>query len=201
LNLVFDLGGVVVQWDPEAIIASVFSDPATGSKVRKGIFSHPDWLELDRGTLAREAAIERGAQRTGLPPADIERLLRAVPPSLVPFPDTVALLHRLKKEGHRLFCLSNMHFASIEHLEATHDFFALFDGWVISCRLQLCKPEAAIYEHLLRTYSLDPARTVFIDDVEVNVKAAAKLGMHAIRFENAAQCERELALLLARRTH
>jgi putative hydrolase of the HAD superfamily len=197
LNLVFDLGGVVVRWDPDAIINGVFSEAENRKRVREGIFSHPDWLELDRGTLGREAAIERGAQRTGLPPADIERLLRAVPPSLVPFPDTVALLHRLKKTGHRLFCLSNMHFASIEHLEATHDFFRLFEGRVISCRLNLCKPEAGIYEHLLRTYALDPAGTVFIDDVEVNVAAARKAGMRAIRFENAAQCERELALVLA----
>ena len=197
MNLVFDLGGVVVRWDPDAIINGVFSDRETREAVRTGIFAHPDWLELDRGTLGRDAAVERGAQRTGLPPADIERLLRAVPPSLEPFPDTVALLRKLKARGHPLYCLSNMHFASIEYLEARHDFFALFDGRVISCRLNLCKPEAAIYEYLLKKFLLDAKQTVFIDDVAVNVAAARNAGMHAIRFESAAQCERELALLLA----
>ena len=197
MNLVFDLGGVVVRWDPDAIINGVFSDPGARKAVRAGVFAHPDWLELDRGTLGRDEAIARGAQRTGLPPADIERLLRAVPPSLEPFPDTVALLRKLKARGYPLYCLSNMHFASIEHLEATHDFFALFDGKVISCRLNFCKPEPEIYRHLLATYGLQPSRTVFIDDVEANTAAAAKLGMRTIRFESAAQCERELALLLA----
>ena len=51
LNLIFDLGGVVVRWDPAAIIASVFDDEDLRARVREGVFAHPDWLELDRGTL------------------------------------------------------------------------------------------------------------------------------------------------------
>lgn len=195
VNLIFDLGGVVVRWDPEAIIAGVFDDEEVKARVRKAVFEHPDWLELDRGTLGRDAAIERAARRTGVPAADLRRLLLAVPPSLVPFPDTVDLLYRLKAKGLPLYCLSNMHFASIEHLEASHRFFEVFDGAVISCRLKLCKPEPAIYQHALATYGLRPGDTVFIDDVQKNVDAAARLGIRTIRFENAAQCERELARL------
>jgi putative hydrolase of the HAD superfamily len=192
LNLVFDLGGVVVRWDPDAIIDSVFDDEKTKGKVRKGVFEDADWLELDRGTLGREDAITRAAKRTGISEADIKRLLHAVPPSLVVFPDTVALLRRLKKKGYPLYCLSNMHFASIEYLEQKQDFWDLFQGRVISCRLQLCKPEAEIYEHLLRTYGLEAKETIFIDDVQKNVDAAAKLGIKTLKFENAAQCERDL---------
>jgi putative hydrolase of the HAD superfamily len=192
LNLVFDLGGVVVRWDPDAIIAGVFHDEKVKAKVREALFAHPDWLELDRGTLGREEAIARAAKRSGVPAAEIKRLLHAVPPSLVVFPETVELLRRLKRKGHPLYCLSNMHFASIEYLEKTQTFWDVFDGAVISCRLQLCKPEAGIYEHLLRTYNLDPAKTLFIDDVQKNLDAAAKLGMQTLRFENAAQCERAL---------
>jgi putative hydrolase of the HAD superfamily len=194
-NLVFDLGGVVVRWDPDAIIAGVFDDPAIRAKVKAGVFEHPDWLELDRGTLGREAAITRAAQRTGISGSEMKRLLHAVPPSLVVFPDTVELLRRLKKKGFPLYCLSNMHFASIEYLEKTETFWELFDGAVISCRLNLCKPEAGIYEHLLETYALDAAETVFIDDVQKNLDAAAKLGIKTLRFENAAQCERDLRAL------
>jgi putative hydrolase of the HAD superfamily len=195
MNLVFDLGGVVVRWDPEAIVAGVFSDPAIRAKVKRGVFEDPDWLELDRGTLGREEAIARAAKRTGVPVGEIKRLLHAVPPSLVLFPDTVDLLYRLKRKGYPLYCLSNMHFASIEHLEQTHTFWDVFEGRVISCRLQLCKPEAGIYEHLLQTYGLEPGKTLFIDDVQKNLDAAAKLGIRTLRFESAAQCERELAAL------
>ena len=195
MNLVFDLGGVVVRWDPDAIIADVFSDPAIRARVKAEVFGHADWLELDRGTLGRDEAIARAAQRSGVAAGEIKRLLHAVPPSLVVFPDTVELLRRLKRKGYPLYCLSNMHFASIEYLERKETFWEVFDGAVISCRLQLCKPEAGIYEHLLRTYQLDPAKTLFIDDVQKNLEAAAKLGIRTLRFENAAQCERELRAL------
>jgi len=192
MNLVFDLGGVVVRWDPDAIIAGVFQDEETKRKVKKGVFEDADWLELDRGTLGREDAIARAAKRTGVAEAEIKRLLHAVPPSLVVFPETVELLRRLKKKGYPLYCLSNMNFASIEYLEHKHDFWDLFQGRVISCRLQLCKPEAGIYEHLLRTYGLEAKETIFIDDVQKNLDAAAKLGIKPLKFENAAQCERDL---------
>ena len=195
MNLVFDLGGVVVRWDPDAIIASVFPDRSLHSKVKAGVFAHPDWLELDRGTLEREDAITRAAQRTAIPTSEIRRLLHAVPPSLVVFPDSVDLLRRLKHQGYPLYCLSNMHFASIEYLESEHAFWDLFDGRVISCRLQVCKPEAAIYKHLLQTYALRASETVFIDDVQMNLDAAAELGIRTVRFRNAAQCEQDLRAL------
>lgn len=195
MNLVFDLGGVVVRWDPDAIIAGVFSDPAIRSKVRKAVFEHADWLELDRGTLGRDEAIERAAKRSGIAAGEIKRLLHAVPPSLVVFPETLELIRRLKRKGHPLYCLSNMHFASIEYLEKHETFWELFNGAVISCRLNLCKPEAGIYQHLLKTYALEPGETLFIDDVQKNLDAAAKLGIRTLRFENAAQCGRDLRAL------
>jgi putative hydrolase of the HAD superfamily len=130
-----------------------------------------------------------------MPDAEIRRLLVAVPPSLVPIPETVDLLYRLKAHGNPLYCLSNMHFASIEHLEREHRFFEVFKGIVISCRLKLCKPEPAIYAHALQANGLQAAQTVFIDDVEVNIAAAAKAGIRTIQFEDTAQCERELRAL------
>jgi len=195
VNLIFDLGGVVVRWDPDAIIAGVFPDQGTRAKAKAGVFGHPDWLELDRGTLAREDAIRRAAQRTGIAQAEIAKLLVAVPPSLVPFPDTVELLHRLKARGYPLYFLSNMHVASIEHLERAYKFWEMFEGGAISCRLRLCKPEPGIYAHLLRAYGLKAGETLFMDDVDQNLHAAAALGIRTLRFENAAQCERELRAL------
>jgi putative hydrolase of the HAD superfamily len=195
LKLVFDLGGVVVRWDPDAIIAGVFPAAGTRSRIKADVFSHPDWLELDRGTLEREEAIARAARRTGVAVEEMRRLVHAVPPSLTVFPDTVDLLYRVKRLGYPLYCLSNMHFASIEYLESEHTFWDLFDGRVISCRLQLCKPEPAIYKHLLQTYALRASETVFIDDVQKNLDAAAELGIRTVKFRNAAQCEQDLRAL------
>lgn len=191
MNLIFDLGGVVVRWDPQAIIARAALD----SKVKADLFSHPDWLEVDRGTATPEEFVRRMASRTGIGEPDLTRLVQFVPASLVPFPQTVDLLYRLKARGYPLYCLSNMGHASIDHLEREHRFFEVFAGKVISCRLKLCKPEPGIYEHALKTYNLRPQETVFIDDVEKNVAAAARLGIRTIHLRNVADCERELRSL------
>jgi len=195
LNIVFDLGGVVVTWEPEAIIAKVFADPAVQAKVRADLFGHADWLALDRGTLDRQEAIVRAAERTGLSVLDLTDLMQQVPPALVAIPGTVELLYRLKAQGHKLYCLSNMHIASIEHLERTYAFWDVFEGAVISCRLHVIKPEPAIYAYLLETYGLDGADTVFIDDTEINLGAAAQLGIQTIKFESSTQCEGRLKAL------
>ena len=192
LNIVFDLGGVVVTWQPELIIAAAFPEPRSQALVREEIFGHADWIGLDRGTLPWQNAVVRAAQRTGLPEAEVGRLLRQVPLALVPIPQTVDLLYRLKAQGHALFCLSNMHVASIEHLEKSYTFWHLFTGTVISCRLQLCKPEPAIYAYLLAQFGLKPDDTVFIDDMPINLTAAAQFGIATIRFESPEQCTREL---------
>lgn len=195
MNIIFDLGGVVVRWEPDAIIAKVFEGTEVRARVRTQVIGHADWLEYDRGTLSRRDAVARATARTGLPESAIDELFRQVPLSLIPFPGTVDLLHRLKQRGHGLYVLSNMHPASIEHLENAYGFWDLFEGMVISCRIHLVKPEPAIYAYLLREYALDETETVFIDDTEVNLEAAARFGIRIIGFESPEQCEMRLRAL------
>ena len=195
MNIVFDLGGVVVDWQPDALIAASFADPEARARVRREVLDHPDWLALDRGTLSRPAAIRRAAQRTGIASDRVAAFFAAIPAALTPMPASVALLQRVHATGQPLYCLSNMHVASIEHLEANHDFFALFSGRIVSCRVATIKPEAAIYRHLLDDYALTATDSVFIDDVAVNLDAAAQFGMQTIRFTDAPQCAAALRVL------
>ena len=193
MNIVFDLGGVVVNWQPDAIIESVFEDANTQSLVRREVFEHADWVELDRGTIQLENAIDRGAHRTGLPHQHIERLFRSVPRFLTPITSTIDLIRDLRRTRNRLFVLSNMHLASIAYLEEYHKIWDLFDGIVISSRIQMVKPETQIYEYLLQRHELRATETVFVDDMPENLAAAASLGIQTIRFVDAAQCKRALA--------
>jgi len=195
MNVVFDLGGVVVRWQPDRLIASVFDAPEVRAAVRREIIDHPDWLALDRGVLAKDDAVVRAVQRTGLAADQVESLLDSVPASLVVMPDTVALMRRVRAHGHALYCLSNMQQASIAYLEREHDYWDVCIGAVISSRIQLIKPEPAVYAYLLQTFGLRGEETVFIDDTAVNLPPAQALGIKTIRFENAAQCERELRAL------
>lgn len=195
MNIVVDLGGVVFTWDPDSIIAAVFVDPETRQRVRALIFDHPDWLELDRGTLELDEAIHRGAVRTAMPQAEIERLMRSVPQSLVPIPKTLEILRRIKEKGHDLFYLSNMHEASINHMEKQYSLWNIFDGGLISCRVHLVKPELGMFERLIQRFRLDVRQTVFIDDDKENLEAAATIGMRAIRFRDPQQLENDLSAL------
>jgi putative hydrolase of the HAD superfamily len=195
MNVVFDLGGVVVAWNPEAIVASAVKDPALRPLARREIIDHPDWLAMDRGTLSLEEAVRRGTARSGLPEPLVRFLIESVAPSLVANPETVALMRRVRDAGHRLYCLSNMPVESMAHLEATYDFWNLFSGIVISARIGHCKPEPAIYEHLLETYDLVPHDTIFVDDMQPNLDAAASFGIRTIRFRSVAQCSQELSQL------
>lgn len=195
MNIVFDLAGVVVRYDQAALIADVFADPATHAKVRTDIISHVDWLALDRGTLSQQDAIVRAAHRTGLSATDIAQFFEQMSTAWVTISGTVDLSHRLHAKGCPLFCLSNMHAASIAYLEQTHTFWEVFTGVVISCRVRLIKPEPAIYAYLLEQYGLEASQTVFIDDTAVNLEAAAQLGIQTIQFENPVQCERQLRAL------
>ena len=171
-------------------------DPEAQGLVRTEIFEHSDWIELDRGAISIEQAIARGASRTGLPREDIERIFREVPRFLTPMQETIDLIHSLRKTNCRLFVLSNMHLASITYLEQKHKIWDLFDGTVISCRIQMVKPEIEIYKHLVATWELEATETVFIDDMDENLAAAASIGIHPIKFVNASQCRRHLSRFL-----
>lgn len=192
MNIVFDLGGVVVLWQPDRIIGRMFDDKQTQEIVKTEIFEHPDWLDLDKGILDTSGAIERGATRTKLPDAIIRELFQQIPLSLKPVLGTLNLIRSVRRNGHKVFALSNIHLASIEYIERAYSFLDLFDGVVISSRIHKVKPDAEIFEYLLNKYGLVAEETVFIDDTEDNLVGAAKLGIQPIRFENPDQCEEEL---------
>jgi putative hydrolase of the HAD superfamily len=193
VNVVFDLGGVVLAWQPITIVASVFASPADQALVLREVLGHRDWVELDRGTLPLDDAVARAAARTGIAPRRIEELFDAVPPALVPMPASIELVKAVRHAGRRLYVLSNLHRASFAYLARTDELFGLFDGRVVSCEVGACKPEPAIYQHLLERHALDPLETVFVDDLQVNLDAAAAFGMRTIRFDGADACRARLA--------
>ncbi|MCP4302131.1 MAG: HAD family phosphatase [Gammaproteobacteria bacterium] len=192
MNIVFDLGGVVFDWQPDTVIRRAFQDPRTQDLVRAEILEHADWVELDRGSIALSEAIVRGASRTGLPHKDIEALFNQVPPSLTPIQETIDLIRSVRDSDNRVFVLSNMALASITYLEKQHEIWDMFDGIIISCRIQKVKPEIEIYEHLLTEYQLEATETVFIDDLSENLAAASSIGIQTIKFVDPSQCRRDL---------
>ena len=192
MNIVFDLGGVVFTWDPQKLVSNVFEDKLAQRRVMKEVIGQQEWVELDRGTIERKDAIESIVDRTGLSKIKIKELMVKVPSCLKPISETVELIKILKEKGNKLYILSNMHTASIEYLEKNNSFWNLFDGQIISCRINMVKPEVQIYEYLLAKYNLSASETIFIDDTEINLITANELGIRTIKYLNASQCKSEL---------
>lgn len=196
-NVIFDFGGVLVNWRPQEIIESFYAEPELRDALRAHAFQHDDWLDMDRGMLDEASVVRRCAARMARPESELERLFEHVRAALTPIEETVALLRELRaREGLRLYGLSNMSEAIFAHLDGRHDFFKLLDGIVVSAAVKLVKPDPAIYEHLRERFDLDFAESVFIDDLERNVESARRLGLPAIRFETPEQARRELEPLL-----
>lgn len=206
MNLVFDLGAVLVQWQPQDLLRQHFpneaSSPEQAQALAGDFFHHPDWMSFDRGTLPMDSVIARTGERLGLPGPAVAALVTGIGDYLTALPDTVALLARLRAlrerdSAIRLYYLSNMPQPYARTLEQRHDFFQWFDGGVFSGDVNHIKPEPAIYELLESRYALQPERAVFIDDLALNVAAAQARGWHGIQFESALQVQAELDAWMA----
>jgi putative hydrolase of the HAD superfamily len=191
-NVVFDFGGVLVRWRPDAIIEGFYADEPLRALLRDAVFRHPDWIDLDRGTLSESVAIERFAARMGRPVAEMRDLMQHMKDSLTPMPDSIALLEELAQRNVPLYGLSNMSAPIFALLKSRHEHWDRFRGIVVSGGVGLVKPDAEIFHHLAKRYDLIPAETVFIDDHLPNIESAGRLGFRTIHFADAEQCRREL---------
>jgi putative hydrolase of the HAD superfamily len=191
-NVIFDFGGVLVRWKPDEIISGFYADESLKGLVREGVFQHPDWIEMDRGTLSEAVAIERFSARTGRPAEEMRGLMRHVKDSLTPMAESLAIVQDLARRGIPLYGLSNMSTSTFAHLKERYAFWDHFRGIVISGEVRLIKPDPRIFEHIAQRFDLVPSETLFIDDHAPNIESAARQGFRTIRFEDARQCLGEL---------
>ena len=136
--LVFDLGGVVLKWNPEEIVEKVFGKSATHSvtELTHLIFQSGaeggDWVLYDKGQLTTAQIISRLSQRTGYTERHFEQLIEEAAHHLVPIPEMLGMMRALRQRGHPLYFLSNMPEPFASFLLETQDFFAMFEDGIFS---------------------------------------------------------------------
>lgn len=196
MNVVFDFGGVLLGWKPVDLVSRCFpaqaAIAAAAGHLAHQVFGHADWQAFDGGLISIAEVVQRTAVRLGLDQAELSSLVDGIGDGLLPLPDTVALLAKLRAAGTPLYFLSNMPQPYARTLEKKHDFVGWFDGGVFSGDVHHSKPKPEIYHVLQTRYALEPGKTVFIDDLLGNVQAARALGWHGIHFESAQQAAAEL---------
>jgi 2-haloacid dehalogenase len=197
--VIFDLGGVLIDWNPEYLYSKIFSSPEQMRSFLSSVCT-PEWNE---------------EQDAGRPLAEGTRLLAGRFPHFEKeirayydrweemlggaVEDSVAILDALRRKGEvSLYALTNWSAETMPLARGRFSFLEWFDGMVVSGVEKTRKPFREIYRLILRRYGLSGARTLFIDDNPRNVRGAEEAGLRALQFvspERLRQTLREMDLL------
>ena len=210
LNLVFDLGQVMIRWEPVALVRRFFPDrcgtDAQAQSLVQACFRSKAWSDFDAGLLDTDGVALQLAQGIQEPLSRVRAMVVDIAHALTPIAASVDLLVQLhqwrqsqKVTGLRLWYLSNMPEPYADHLIEAHSYFHAFDGGVFSGRVKLAKPDPAIYAHAELVLGLVPAHTVFLDDHWPNVQAANERGWQGVHVPQPGQLTTLLTPLIKAR--
>ena len=195
-TVVFDLGGVLIDWNPEYLYREVFPD----EEERRWFLSHittPDWNEeQDAGRTLRE-----GTEYLVRKFPEHEKYIRMYYDRWKemlggPIHDTVEIFRHLKEVSKvRLYALTNWSAETFPIALELYEFLHWFDGRLVSGAEKIRKPSPEIYQLLIKRFDIDPTKAVYVDDNLRNVLPARELGFYGIQFESPAQFQQELAML------
>ena len=167
-NIVFDMGRVLIEWEPEVIVAREGLGEDDSRLLLREVFACGEWAAMDHGWMWWKGP-------------------------LVPIPGMAELVREVKALGYGVYLLSNATSYLSEYFHRIPG-SECFDGRIVSADVKLLKPCPEIYRELYRQYGLDPAECFFIDDSLLNVDGAWLTGMNAVVFfGDMARLRRELA--------
>ncbi|MGI9528231.1 MAG: HAD family hydrolase [Acidimicrobiia bacterium] len=179
-TVVFDLGGVLIDWDPNYLYESLIPDQDQRERFLTAVCS-PEWNHaMDAGASVPDSVAALAAQH----PEDaalINAWWTRWPEMLAgAITDTVSLAEELSESGVRLLALTNWAAETWPHAIARFSFLTtLFDGIVVSGQEKTAKPGEELFNILIERYGLNPTATAFIDDSPANVAAAEALGFRS----------------------
>ncbi len=195
MNVIFDLGKVLIEWDPRHVYRKYFDDEEKMELFLSTVCSNQWNLEQDRGRTFGEAV----KIATAAHPAYAREISaydeewHAMVPGAIE--GSVDILEDLYKKGTPLFAITNWNQHKFRETRLRFPFLVLFQDIVVSGDEKLIKPDAAIYELCLRRNNLHAKDCLFIDDSLKNVKGAEAVGMKAHHFSSPAKLRTELKQL------
>ncbi|MDH5474783.1 MAG: HAD family phosphatase [Cyclobacteriaceae bacterium] len=191
-NIVFDFGGVLVDWNPRYLYQDLFDTDEQMEYFLTHICTESWNIEQDAGRSLEEATKTLQKQF----PEYTSLIQRYYDDWEVMLNDQIAentaLLPKLKDKNYRLFGLTNWSGETFPIALKRFSFFKIFEGIVVSGDEKMIKPSDEIYFLLLNRYQLDPKTSIFIDDNSKNIAAAKKIGFHTIHFCEGTNLEEEL---------
>lgn len=184
-TVVFDLGGVLIDWNPRHLYRKLFNGDTAAMEDFLATVCTQEWNEhQDAGRSVADAEAEligRFPERSELIRAFYGRFDEMLGGAI---DGTVEILEALHARAVPLYALTNWSAETFPRALGMFDFFSRFRGIVVSGRLKTKKPDPQIFAHLVATHGLTPAETLFIDDVPKNVDGARAAGLQAIQFHS-----------------
>ena len=191
--VVFDLGGVLIDWNPRYLYRKLFAGDEAAMETFLAKVCTSDWNERqDAGRRFAEAEAELIARHPDRAPlirawhARFDEMISGA------IDGTVGVLDELRSRGTPVYALSNWSAETFASQRQRFPFLGWFRGIVVSGDEGVIKPDARIFEILLRRYAIRADESVFIDDNPGNARAASALGIHGIHFRNPQALRQEL---------
>lgn len=195
-TIIFDLGGVLIDWNPDYVYKTIFNDETKMREFYDGVCTSEWNEEQDAGRGLKEATEELVAKF----PHE-ERNIRAYYDRWEDMlkgeiEGTVKVLEKIKQSGKfKLYALTNWSAETFPVALKRFEFLQWFDGRLVSGEEKMRKPFVEIYKLLLNRFNINPATAIYIDDNERNLKPPKELGLYTILFKSPSQLEEELKSL------
>ena len=201
-NIIFDIGGVLVDFNPEKVLKNMGLPEEEIQIVQTNTVLGPLWTELDRGVMPKEEVFELMINNV---PAEYQKdarefLFNHTLETVSCFDYAQNWLRSLKNKGYNVYLLTNYPPWMFEpHFNNLFTFAPYVDGYVVSAVVKLIKPDHKIYDNIVAKYNLNPQECVFIDDRLDNVIGARETGLNALQFTTKEETFNNLDALLAQK--
>ena len=191
-TIIFDIGNVLLDFDYMGIFRSLFDEETAQTIANISVRNLDVWLEMDRGVLSYDEAVELVIQGAPQLEKEIRLAVKALYDRVEAYPYATEWVKSLKEKGYRIYILSNYGEKPFAASKARMPFLDYVDGTLLSCQVQDVKPSAAIYQALCDRFQIDPGKAVFIDDSPLNIAGAKAFGLHTILFTDYADAVAKL---------
>lgn len=183
-NIIFDIGNVLVRWDPRLLYRRVFADEVKAEWFLQNICTPKFNARIDAGLPYEKACSDLIQQYP-----EWEKEIRLYESGWADMFDgvieeNVGLLETLKEKGYPVYAISNWPGEKVEHARVLFPFFNWFNGMIISGVVKIRKPDLGIFQEFLRQFPVRPEESVFIDDLLVNCQAAETLGFRTHHYQS-----------------
>ncbi len=182
-NIIFDLGNVLLGWNEDYIVSKFADNDEEKEILKKVIFKSEEWFKLDEGLINYKEAMIIFKEKL---PSNLQKKLEKIMSTWYEYMpmnmDICNLIKKLKENNYNVYALSNTHISVYEYVKNS-ECGKYFDGFLISAKEKMMKPNANIYYRLFEKFKLNPEESFFIDDNEQNIIASEKCGMRGYVFD------------------